>query len=118
MRKSNPAERRLHPRLEQALPIRVAVNGYDFSTATQNVSCLGACCHIEKYMPPFTKVLVKLNLPLAAEQNKRASEVKCSGVVVRTDDEAQGGFNIAIFFNEIKDTQKKKIAQYISQFLS
>ena len=29
----------------------------------------------------------------------------------------KGGFNIAVFFNGIKENQRKKIAQYINQFL-
>ena len=109
-------ERRLHPRLEHRLPMNVAVNGYDFSTLSHNISCVGAYCHLEKYMPPFTKIAVKLNLPNRDGANKN-TVVECKGVVVRSEDEVKGGFNIAIFFNEIRDEQRKKIAQYISQFL-
>lgn len=102
-------ERRLHPRLSHELPVYIAANGYDFTTTTQNISCTGAYCRINKYVPPFTKIAIKMSLP--------SSEVECKGVIVRTDDEAKGGFNIAIFFNEIKENQKKKISQYINQLL-
>ncbi|MBI4981687.1 MAG: hypothetical protein HZC15_00840, partial [Candidatus Omnitrophica bacterium] len=64
MKKLTGKEKRLHPRIDSALPIKVAANGYDFSTTTQNVSCLGAYCTISKYIPPFTKVLIKLTLPI------------------------------------------------------
>ena len=107
MRKSQ--EKRLYPRVEHKLPIKVAANGYDFITTTKNVSCVGVYCRIKKYVPPFTRVLVRLSLPVLVE---------CKGVVVRTEDEEKGdGFNIAIFFNEISEDQRKKIGRYISQFL-
>jgi len=109
-------ERRLHPRLNHKLPLNLGINGYDFSTSTHNLSSVGAYCHIDKYMPPFTKIYVKLSLPNKGKAGKNTI-VECSGVVVRTEDEAKGGFNLAIFFNQIRQEQRKKIAQYISQFL-
>ncbi len=109
-------ERRLHPRLDHKLPLNVAVNGYDFSTSTHNISSVGAYCHLDKYMPPFTKISIKLSLPNKGKVHKNTI-VECKGVVVRSEDEARGGFNIAIFFNRLADCQRKKIAQYISQFL-
>lgn len=117
MIKASGAERRLYPRIDQALPIKVAANGYDFATSTQNVSCVGAYCCINKYVPPFTKVLIKLNLPIKRNRGSARCNVECKGVVVRTDDESKGGFNIAVFFNEIKNSQRKIISSYISQFL-
>ncbi|MDD5156104.1 MAG: PilZ domain-containing protein [Candidatus Omnitrophica bacterium] len=117
MTKRAKVERRQHPRIEQKLPVNVAANGYGFATETKNISCLGAYCHIDKYIPPFTKVAVKLKLPVMRNASERDSDVECKGVVVRTEDETKGGFNIAIFFNEIRDAQRNKISRYISQFL-
>jgi hypothetical protein len=37
--------------------------------------------------------------------------------VVRSLDEERGGFNIAIYFNAIKEAQRQKIADYLAQFL-
>jgi c-di-GMP-binding flagellar brake protein YcgR len=109
-------ERRVYPRLDHKLPLNLAVNGYDFSTVSHNISSVGAYCHLDKYMPPFTKISVKLSLPNRAQVGK-STIVECKGVVVRSEDEANGGFNLAIFFNEMRNEQRKKIAQYISQFL-
>jgi hypothetical protein len=111
------SERRQHPRIEQQLPIKVAANGYDFSTSTYNVSCLGAYCKITKYVPPFTKVMVKLDLPVSTKEGKKNYDVQCSGVIVRTEDEANGDFNVAIYFNRISEEEKKKISRYVDQFL-
>jgi hypothetical protein len=117
MIKNIKAERRQYPRIEQRLPIKLAVNGYDFITSTHNVSCVGAYCHVTKYMPPFTKVVVKLTLPIITDNGNKNYNVVCKGVVVRAEDESGGGFNIAVFFNEINTEEKKKISEYIKQFL-
>jgi len=108
-------ERRLHPRINKQLPLNIVANGFDFSTTTENISCLGAYCHIDKYIPPFTKIMIRLNLPLKSAST--GSSVECKGVVVRSEDTPEGGFNVAIFFNRISEPQKQKITQYISQFL-
>ena len=118
MKRKRGAERREHPRIYQELPIKVAANGYDFMTTTQNVSCVGAYCHINKYVPPFTKVMIRLSLPVASGRTRKHFDVECKGVLVRTEDEEKGGFNIAIFFNDIKEVQKRKIARYVNQFVS
>ncbi len=110
-------ERRRYPRLDQVLPFKVAANGYAFSTSTQNISCVGAYCRIKKYIPPFTRVKVRLSLPIKAKKNDSSSTIDCEGVIVRTEDKDQDGFNIAIFFNQINDSQRKKITEYINQFL-
>ena len=115
--KNKKTERRQYPRIEQTLPLKIAADGYGFATSTQNVSCVGAYCHLDKYIPPFTKIAVKVTLPVMVSGRMKNIEVDCNGVVVRTEDEKKGGFNIAVFFNSIKDTQRKKIAQYINQLL-
>lgn len=107
-------ERRLHPRINMNLPLNVGANGYDFCTNTQNVSCLGTYCHITKYVPPFTRVRIKMALPM--KDTAVPVNVECDGVIVRTDDEPQGGFNVAIYFNRIKDTQRQKLSDYVKQF--
>mgnify|MGYP000897220549 CR=1 FL=1 len=114
MSKMTTKERRVHPRINQNLPINVVANGYDFVTSTLNLSCLGAYCRIDKYVPPFTRVRIKMELPMARNEK---TPVECDGVIVRSEDEAQGGFNVAIYFNKITDAPRKKITQYINQFL-
>ncbi|MCX5700137.1 MAG: PilZ domain-containing protein [Candidatus Omnitrophica bacterium] len=110
-------ERRKHLRLDKKLPFKVAVDGYDFSTTTENISCVGAYCQIKKYIPPFTKVMVKLSLPIKVNNNSKTHTIDCEGVIVRTEDKDKTGFNIAIFFNQIKDNQRKVISEYINQFV-
>jgi len=113
MTKHTKQEKRKYPRIEHALPFNIAANGYEFVTTTQNLSCIGAYCHLDKYIPPFTKIVIKMVLPIASND----INVECKGVIVRSEDEKNGGFNVAIFFNGIMDNQRNKIAQYINQFL-
>ncbi len=112
-------ERRRYPRVKKKLDFKVMADGYRFATITKDISCIGAYCHISKYIPPFTKVAVGLAMPLKSNRvkNKKDVKVACKGVIVRTEDGKRGGFNIAIFFNDIKDFQRRKIARYISRFL-
>jgi len=111
-------ERRLYPRIEKKLPLNVIANGYDFTTTTKNVSCIGAYCRVEKYIPPFTKIAIRMSIPFNDGRAKSgACDVECKGVVVRTEDSENGGFNIAIFFNEINDNQRQVISRYVKQFL-
>lgn len=110
-------ERRQHPRIENVLPLSISANGYSFVTSTQNVSCTGAYCNIGRYVPPFTKIAVKMSLSVMSQSKKEEYSVECKGVIVRTQDADTGGFNIAIFFNEIKENQRKRITRYINQFL-
>jgi len=118
MRRKSRVERRLHPRIIKELPIKVAANGYDFLTSTRNLSCVGTYCHIDKYIPPFTRVMIRLTLPLRNRKNDKNCSVECKGVLVRTEDEKSGGFNVAIFFNQISQEQKRKIAEYVNSFIS
>jgi len=118
MIKRQKSERREYPRAALELAVNIAANGYAFSTNTQNLSCVGAYCHLTKYIPPFTKVAVKIALPIANNSRFADNNIECKGVIVRTEDDKAEGFNSAIFFNEIKNSQRKKISQYISQFLS
>ncbi len=117
MLKNIKAERRLSPRIVQNLAVSLSANGYMFATSTQNISCTGAYCHIDKYMPPFTKLAIKMVLPVVSEHKIEQYDIECKGVIVRANDEDRGGFNIAIYFNEINKSQQQKISRYIKQFL-
>lgn len=111
-------EKRLHARIAHELPLKIEANGFDFVTSTKNLSCLGAYCCIDKYVPPFTKVAIKLDFPVVDNQGLRQNyNIACNGVIVRSEDDTSGGFNVAIFFNEIKDNQRKIINKYVNQFL-
>ncbi len=116
--KAHPSERRRHPRVKKELALKVATDGYDFSTQTKDLSCIGAYCYVDKFIPPMTKLSVKLMLPAETVENNSTQKVQCKGVVVRTDACPPGGFNIAIFFNQISVRSKDKISQYVNRLLT
>lgn len=117
-RQQPKTERRKYPRIAHVLPLKIIANGYDFTTTSQNVSCVGTYCTVDKYIPPFTKLAVTLLLPINNSSRQVKAAITCKGIVVRTEDSSDGRFNIAIFFNDINAAERNKISQYISQFLS
>jgi len=104
-------ERRRYPRVEKKLPIELLTDKYEISTETKNLSCIGAYCTVDKDIPLLTKLSITLILPKKSED--KCIKVKCKGVVVRKEIINSNKFNIAIFFNDIKETEKNKILRYI-----
>lgn len=115
---NNSLERRRHPRIKKELPLKIKTDGYGLATQTENLSCIGAYCSVDKYIPPLTKLSIVLLLPLKEKNKNTHSRVQCKGVVVRTEDKQPSGFNVAIYFNEISQRDKKKISKYINQYIS
>jgi len=110
-------ERRRYPRLLKELPLKLMAEDYDLVTRTRDISCIGAYCCVDKYIPPMTKLSIILLLPPDSRADNSTEKVQCKGVVVRTDTNAAKGFNIAIFFNEISERNKDKITRYVSRFI-
>ena len=111
-------ERRRYPRIEKELPLKIRTDEYDLVTQTKNLSCIGAYCAVDKYIPPLTKLSIILLLPLKTKNKNTNVKIQCKGVVVRTEGKPPEGFNIAIFFNEISPRDKDKIATYVSEHIS
>lgn len=114
----NITERRRYPRIKKELPVKIKTDEYDFVTQTKNLSCIGAYCYVEKYIPPMTKLSIMLLLPTESNKEDSNEKVQCKGVVVRTEANLPKGFNIAIFFNDISQRNKDKISQYVNRFLT
>ncbi|MCM8799903.1 MAG: PilZ domain-containing protein [Candidatus Omnitrophica bacterium] len=110
-------ERRRYPRIEKKLPLKISSDEYDIITQTKNISCIGAYCSVNRSIPVLTKLSIILLLPSASKRHPNI-KIKCKGVVVRTERDPSGNFNIAIFFNEISKNQKDKISKYVNQHLN
>lgn len=111
--RSERSERRSHPRLITALPLRIKTAEFDITTSTRDISCVGAYCQIDKYLPPMTK----LDIAMVLNNQPAGVRVKCKGVVVRSEPN-ENKFNIAIFFNDIAETEKEKISKFIKNLLN
>lgn len=111
------SERRIDPRLKDNLPLSIKASGCDIVTQTKDISCSGAYCSIDKFIKPMTRLDIKMQLPLNLRDRNRALKIHCQGTVVRVEAANPGGFNIAIFFNRIKDGDKRRIAEYVNQHI-
>jgi hypothetical protein len=110
-------ERRRHPRIDERVPFTIRSEDFDAVAETLNLSCLGAYCQLTKYLPLMTNLKITLALP-RGDQTNAIEYAECSGVVVRVEEmesHSQGGklYNTAIYFNEIEESQKQKIARLV-----
>jgi len=112
-------ERRRHPRIDERFEFKVKAEEFDAVTETINVSCLGAYCQLNKHIPLMTSLKIALALPYG-DQGNEYDYVECNGVVVRIEEilsEANLGsvYNTAIYFNEIEESEKEKIADFFEE---
>ena len=68
----------------------------------------------------MTKLKITLLLPEKEKSPKEKSQkVNCIGVVVRAEESSQKGhYDIAIFFEQIREREKSKLEDYINHHLS
>jgi len=111
-------ERRRSPRIDHNIPLKISSEDFDIVTESKNLSCSGAYCTVAQYVEPMTKLKIQLLLPLRRNNKISTKKVSCLGVVVRTEPyPEQKNFNVAIYFNEVHDRDKKIIAEYIATLL-
>lgn len=102
-------EKRRHPRLRKSLPLKIRKAEFDIFTETKNISASGAYCSIDRYLAPYTKLAIQLFLP----SKRKTEQIDCKGVIVRTEENLNNTYNIAIYFNEIKKSAQRKISRYV-----
>ena len=108
-------EKRKHPRIKKNLPLKISSGDFDIVTETENISCIGAYCRVDKYIEPMTKLKVLILLPIYKRKTVVNKKVECEGIVVRTENSGNGNhqYNVAIFFNDIKNEDMKKVSDYV-----
>lgn len=111
------SERRKHPRIQKSLDCEVAVGRSSFRARTQNLSCGGALCRLAEPVAPLTKLEINLQLPPVARVP--ACQIRCRGIVVRQEPveraERRDAYLTAIFFSDIKDEDRKRLAEFVLQ---
>jgi len=112
-------ERRRHPRIDERFEFKVKAEEFDAVTETINVSCLGAYCQLNKHIPLMTSLKIALALPYG-DQGNEYDYVECNGVVVRIEKISSKShlgsvYNTAIYFNEIEESEKEKIADFFEE---
>jgi len=114
-------ERRRYPRLAKSLAIKLKDRDADFVTETKNVSCIGAYCTVNAYVPILTKLRITLVLPKTRD-SKASKPINCEGTVVRVEKCPPGiesnQYNLAIYFNQITRGDMKIIDRYVKHHLN
>ena len=116
---NNRLERRRSPRVKQQVPLKIRLDDYDLVGQTRDISCIGTYCTVNKYIPPFSIISIVLLLPLKINNRNRVCNMRCQGVVVRTEENFENNkkYNIAIYFNRLNQSDKAKLLQYVQQYL-
>ena len=115
-------ENRSHLRINKRIRFEINTNNSTVVAETINLSCSGASCLIDKHISFMTKL--RINLPLVSDKKgNKVENVECYGVVVRVDKntsqpDTSETYNVAIFFNEIEDSAKTKILNFIETYKS
>jgi c-di-GMP-binding flagellar brake protein YcgR len=112
-------EKRRHPRSKKSIDFKIETDGSTITAKSIDLSCIGAYCQVDKYIPPMTNLKIVLALP-CGDQESGAEHVECIGAVVRvekTPSNTNGDdkYNIAIYFNEIEESEKEKIANFLEK---
>ncbi len=109
-------ERRRFTRADKNLAIKIKDRDADFVTETKNVSCIGAYCEIDGYVPVLTKLRITLLLP-KSRNLKNSKHITCEGTVVRVEKSSDpienNKYNIAIYFNQISKSDMKLVDRYV-----
>lgn len=117
------AEHRKHPRINERLQFKLKTNHFNIVTETINLSCIGAYCQANKYIPLMTVLDIVLALPHVDKNGEfeHVEHVECNGLVVRVekvsfDANTRNAYNIAIYFSEIEDSEKQKIESFVERY--
>lgn len=117
-KKQNDQERRRFARSFSSLAIKLEDKDIDFVTETKNVSCIGAYCQVNSYLPILTKLKITLLFP-KHKGLKSAKHIACEGTVVRversSDPIESNKYNIAIYFNQISRSDMKFIDSFVKK---
>ncbi len=120
MKKKNKyVEKRRQPRIKKCINVEIETNGSTITAESIDLSCIGVNCRVNKYIHVMTNLKIILALP-SGDQEKEAEYVECNGVVVRVEKASSKAdvdniYNMAIYFNEISESAKEKIANFLKK---
>ncbi|MBW2006143.1 MAG: PilZ domain-containing protein [Deltaproteobacteria bacterium] len=118
-RNNTYVERRRHLRIDKHLGVKLKTEDFDLATETINLSCLGVYCHLNRHIPLMASLKIALALPYG-DQGNGFDYVECNGVAVRVEEvlsetNVDSVYNTAIYFNEIEESDKEKIADFFEK---
>ncbi len=111
-------DRRRSPRVDTSIPLKISCEDFDLVAETRNISSLGAYCTMSQYLEPMTKLKIQLLLPFKKNNQLIPKKILCQGVVVRTQAHQESkSFDVAIYFSEIHEKDRKLIVEHITGVL-
>jgi len=109
-------------KVDLAVPLKIQDKDTSIVTKTINITSTGAYCKTDKPLPLLSKVVLTLLLPHYGKKAKIDRRIECKGTVVRTHpvivDGQPQSYDIAIYFDELNNTDRRFISQYIEHRLS
>lgn len=114
--KNAKEERRKHPRISKRIRINLQTDDSAIIAETRDLSCVGTYCKVNKHLPLFSKFKIAFELSTDKEA-ERVEYAECYGVVVRVEKarSPKNVYDTAIFFSEIAESEKRKIADFVDQ---
>ncbi len=111
-------ERRKQPRVSAGLPVKLGSDRTTLITQTKNISTLGLFCRVDAEFPLMTRISVTLFAPVPTAAGKTVTrKVNCDGIVIRSErvSDAAGAvfYNLAVYFSELNEAQRKIIDRYV-----
>ena len=111
------AERRRDPRYDRNLRVHVGGSSADGLRAESiNISSRGLYCKVPRYVHPFSKLNVALDLPFVSSG---VAKVECEGVVVRVEPEAEmpglNEYRLAIYFLNLERHAADAIHAFLAE---
>ena len=116
--KKSPSDRRKSPRIDQKLPLTLTDAAFDLVTETKNISARGVYCRVDRHIPYMSKLIVTLSLPVQSKGRTTTYTIRSRATVVRSESQIidhgkKETHFVALYFNSLKRSDDKKIAQYI-----
>jgi len=100
------------------LPLTLTHEDGVLAATTRDLSASGAYCTLRRFIPPMTKLQIQLHLSTRSQPTR----IACQGVVVRvkppTPRSTLSRYQLAIFFNDIADRDRARLARYIDDHLN
>jgi len=107
-------ERRSAARVPARLAMEITLGGGRARAETLNVSANGVYFASTSFIPLLTKLRITLELP---EDDTKASQVTCDGVVVRTEPEVETAgeddYQVACYFTDMSENDRERLESYI-----
>ena len=115
------AEKRKYPRVNFSIPIKISDSDFDIVTETKNISAAGVYCYVNKKISVMTKLEIILLIPFVKNNKKDLRKINCKGIVVRDQclrSNSTYNYSIGVYFNVIKESDRKTVLSYVKSHLA